>query len=109
MQTVDLSKAEPGPTKSDLRTVLRAWAGDRRVLAAAGLAVIGAGLALGWNWLVAAGIAPLIVAAAPCLLMCAFGLCMMGKGQQGCGPQKASVAEDDANTEIGSNRPVAKS
>jgi hypothetical protein len=55
---------------------------DRRVLAGAGLAVAGSGLALGWDWLAAVGIAPLIVSAAPCLLMCAFGLCMMGRGHQ---------------------------
>jgi hypothetical protein len=55
---------------------------DRRVLAGIGLAVVGSGLALGWNWLTAVGVAPLIVSAAPCLLMCALGLCMMGRGHQ---------------------------
>jgi hypothetical protein len=55
---------------------------DRRIVAAAGLAVAGSGVALGWDWLTAIGIAPLIVSAAPCLLMCALGLCMMGRGHQ---------------------------
>ena len=35
-----------------------------------------AGLFLGWEWLVAVGAASLIVAVAPCLVMCALGLCM---------------------------------
>lgn len=60
----------------------RSWMRDRRVLAGAGLVIGGSGLALGWDWLTAIGVAPLIVSAAPCLLMCAFGLCMMGRGDQ---------------------------
>lgn len=62
--------------------VVRSWVRDRRVLAGAGLAVAGSGFALGWNWLTAIGVAPLIVSAAPCLLMCALGLCMMGRSHQ---------------------------
>jgi hypothetical protein len=30
----------------------------------------------GWDWLVAAGLATTVVALAPCLAMCALGLCM---------------------------------
>jgi hypothetical protein len=55
---------------------------DRRVLGGTGLAVAGSGLVLGWDWLTVIGIAPLILSAAPCLLMCALGLCMMGRGHQ---------------------------
>jgi len=33
--------------------------------------------ALNWGWLVAAGIAPVLVAVAPCAIMCALGLCGM--------------------------------
>lgn len=40
------------------------------------LALIGAGLAWQWSFLVALGVAPLLVSVAPCLAMCAFGLCM---------------------------------
>lgn len=29
-----------------------------------------------WSWLVALGIAPLLLALAPCAAMCALGLCM---------------------------------
>jgi membrane protein DedA with SNARE-associated domain len=35
---------------------------------------LGAGLALNWSWPVAAGVAPLLVALAPCAAMCALGL-----------------------------------
>lgn len=64
---------------------LRSWIGNRRVLAVAGLGITGGGLALGWDWLTTVGIAPLIVSAAPCLIMCALGLCMMGRGHQASG------------------------
>jgi hypothetical protein len=40
-----------------------------------------AALYAGWDWLVAAGLATTIVALAPCLAMCALGLCM-GKGKK---------------------------
>jgi hypothetical protein len=70
------------PTATFPPDIVRSWLRDRRVLAGAGLAVTGSGVALGWDWLTAVGVAPLIVSAVPCLLMCAFGLCMMGWGNQ---------------------------
>jgi hypothetical protein len=48
-----------------------------------------AGLALGWNWLVAAGIAPILIAMLPCLAMCALGLCMHRGGEQSCSAENA--------------------
>jgi hypothetical protein len=65
------------------RGVLRSWIGNRYVLAIVGLAVAGSGLALGWSWLTAIGIAPLIVSTAPCLVMCAVGACMMCRRNPG--------------------------
>ena len=52
-----------------------------RIAIVVGLVVIagGGGLALGgWGWLVAAGLAPIILSLLPCLVMCGLGLCMMG-------------------------------
>jgi hypothetical protein len=71
---------------------------DRRVLAGAGLAVAGSGLALGWDWLTAVGVAPLIVSAAPCLLMCALGLCMMGRGHPANSRSPGEVPGEPANS-----------
>ncbi|QRM34685.1 hypothetical protein [Microvirga sp. VF16] len=45
-----------------------------RVAAAITLAV--PALWLGWPWLVAVGVAPLLVSFAPCAIMCALGLCV---------------------------------
>jgi hypothetical protein len=83
---------------------LRSWISDRRVLAVAGLAVIGGGLAVGWDWLAAVGVAPLIVSAAPCLIMCALGLCMMGRGRQASSnPPVTGAAEPPARAETDSS------
>jgi len=55
-----------------------------------GLAIVATGLALGWNWLTAAGVAPLILSLAPCAAMCAVGACAMSRGGTTCTkPEKA--------------------
>ena len=53
---------------------------DRRGLIISGIAIVGAGAALNWGWLTAVGAAPLLLALAPCALMCALDLCMKGSG-----------------------------
>ncbi|WGS21087.1 MULTISPECIES: hypothetical protein [unclassified Bradyrhizobium] len=45
------------------------------LLAVAGLALIGI-TAASWSWLVAAGIASVLLSVLPCLVMCGLGLCM---------------------------------
>ena len=52
------------------------WSNPRNLLIGAMLAGGAGALVLGWDWLVAAGMASIIIAAAPCLVMCALGLCM---------------------------------
>ena len=54
------------------------WLTPRRKWIIAGLAVIGAGLALNWGWLTAMGAAPILLAILPCAVMCALGMCMSG-------------------------------
>ena len=88
MQSIEIAKPPVDSTG-----LLRSWIADRRLLAVAGLAVTGVGLALGWGWLGAVGVAPLIVSAAPCLVMCALGLCMMGRSHQACSSQPAQAGE----------------
>ncbi|EIG62832.1 hypothetical protein [Bradyrhizobium sp. WSM1253] len=45
------------------------------LLAVAGLALVGIAAA-SWSWLVAAGIASVLLSVLPCLVMCGLGLCM---------------------------------
>lgn len=57
-----------------------AWLSPRNVLIGA-IALGGAtGLLFGWNWLVAAGFASVILGLLPCLVMCALGMCMSRMG-----------------------------
>ncbi|MER9580927.1 hypothetical protein [Mesorhizobium sp. M0276] len=72
MTTTELTQAnEASPGSSIRRTLAR-----RRGLIAAGAAVVVGGIAFNWTWLVAAGIAPLLISVLPCVAMCALGLCM---------------------------------
>jgi hypothetical protein len=107
MDSVEMTKPEPAlrcvvgpmtvsccPPFSPIqlpRGVLRSWIGNRYVLGVVGLVVVGSGLALGWGWLTAVGIAPVIVSVAPCLVMCAVCLGMMCRHSQG------GVAEHSQN------------
>lgn len=63
---------------------LRTWIRSPRGLIILAIALVGAGLAFGWNWLVAVGAAPLILSLAPCAAMCALGICVMGRGNSSC-------------------------
>ena len=96
MAAIDIVKHSPQAENSRVRTradQLRDW-----VIVVA-LAIIGAGLALGWNWVVAAGLAPLLLSLAPCAAMCALGVCMMAKGNASCAKQgSAENAEPPAAT-----------
>ena len=64
---------------------LPAWATRNRLMMAGGAVVIG-GLALNWGWLTAIGVAPILLAVAPCAIMCALGLCMMGMKKTSAAP-----------------------
>jgi hypothetical protein len=100
MQSIEIAKPPSGSPTHDRIGVFRSWIGDRRVLAVTGLAVSATGLALGWDRLTAVGIAPLIVSAAPCLIMCALGLCMMGRNHQsGSSQPKPEAGELPTRTE----------
>lgn len=79
------------------RALLAHYLRNRKVLAALAVAIVGAGLALNWSWLVAAGIAPILLALAPCAAMCALGLCMSRMGGKSCDSKNANAApKDDA-------------
>jgi len=50
------------------------------MLLALGSLAVATGLFFGgWAWLVAAGLAPVILSVLPCLVMCALGVCTMGR------------------------------
>ena len=71
----------------------RHYLGNRWVLLALGAGVLVVGAALNWSWLVAAGIAPILIGVLPCLVMCGLGACMM------CRSEKQSPSSPDAANE----------
>lgn len=54
--------------------------GRRTALVALASVGVAAGVYFGWSWFVTAGLAPIILALAPCAAMCALGLCMHRPG-----------------------------
>ncbi len=82
------------------------YAGGRRGLLILAAVAVGAGLYSSWGWLAAIGVAPLLLALAPCAAMCALGLCMSrGIGKSSSAESKAAdqgtksgaIAEPEAN------------
>jgi hypothetical protein len=65
------------PLGREALNIARYYLGNRWALLALGGGALAIGAGLNWSWLVAAGIAPILIAAAPCALMCALGLCAM--------------------------------
>ena len=64
-----------GPGVRNILAGLRRHLGGRRILWLIAAVALAAGLTLRWNWLVAAGVAPIIVGLLPCAAMCALGFC----------------------------------
>lgn len=79
------------------------YLGGRRGLIVLTLAAVVVGLALNWSWLVAVGVAPLLISLAPCAVMCALGLCMSRMGGQSCSTQSSSTNKE---TEVRSSPSV---
>jgi hypothetical protein len=72
----------------------RAWwylGGQRAPIILAIIAVV-TGTALSWSWLVAVGIAPILLSILPCLVMCGLGLCMNRLIGRSCGTSSSHHA-----------------
>lgn len=80
-------------TQAGLRPAWKARLGlsHRRTWLILGALLLVGGAALNWSWLVAVGIAPLLLAVAPCAAMCGLGLCMKGGGS--CKKQNAEPTQ----------------
>ena len=76
MTTSDSTKPADTSLGRDLLGAARYYLGTRRAIAVSAIVAAPVGVGFGWNWLVAAGIAPILLTALPCLVMCGFGLCM---------------------------------
>lgn len=80
-----VNQPQERPLSRDLWLLSRHWLSQRRVQLLLGALLLGLGGWFNWDWLVAAGLAPLILAIAPCAVMCLLGMCMhKGHGSSGC-------------------------
>ena len=75
--------------------LLRHYLGGRRGLVVLAVAAVGIGLYFSWGWLAAVGVAPLLLALAPCAAMCALGLCMNRGGGKSCSTDSKPVDAKD--------------
>ncbi|MES1956249.1 hypothetical protein [Salinisphaera hydrothermalis] len=69
------------------------WIKRQRLLLG-GIAIVGLGLAFGWNWLAAVGALPILLSTLPCLVM--MGFCM--KGMQSCSKKEQTPESADAES-----------
>lgn len=103
------TKSENASLTHDILSAARYYMGNRRVLLVLAVVAAVAGLALNWNWLVAIGLAPILLSTLPCLVMCAFGVCMMHRSGKDQAPvireaieKGASLAGEGALQSVGS-------
>lgn len=75
----------------------KSWLDGRRGMIVLAALVAAAGIASGWSWLVAVGVAPILLSLLPCAAMCALGLCMMPKSSQPrvSGDRPGAIVERD--------------
>lgn len=87
MSLSESTKAKEASLTRDVLSAARYYLGNRWALLILGSLAVTIGLSFGgWSWLVAAGLAPLVLSLLPCTVMCVFGVCMM------CHPNKAQSA-----------------
>jgi hypothetical protein len=101
MTTSQSTNAADASPARDLRYVARYYlAGWRGVLVLTVVAAL-VGIGFSWGWLVAAGIAPILLSTLPCLIMCGLGLCML------CRSGEKQTAARDAAGAATSSAPLA--
>ena len=88
--TSTTSNGSGGSLGGDILRYIRHLLQDRRVMLGIGAVVLVAGAFFNWGWLVTIGVAPLLLAFAPCAAMCALGLCAMGGGKKDVAPQASA-------------------
>jgi len=103
MSTSRLPRVVERAAPRSLLDTLRPYVEGRRGLIALATVAIVAGLALNWNWLVTAGIAPVLLAALPCVAMCALGLCMRHGAGKSRGTEMPSGKAGEGSADEGTS------
>lgn len=98
MTSIQFPATNRADSSTGLLAALRRFLGSRRGILVLAAITVGAGLALGWGWLVAAGLAPVVLALLPCLVMCGLGLCMNKATGASCEQRSNRPLEERRNT-----------
>ena len=84
---------------------IRHHLGNRRFLLAAAIVALVAGAAFNWGWLVALGIAPVLLSLLPCLIMCGLGVgcmkMMAGSGEKQSGQSDTAAGTVESSAALG--------
>lgn len=101
MTTPQTSEKPQTSLTQDLLRTAQYYLGNRRgLMIVAGIAIVG-GLTFNWGWLVAAGIAPILISLLPCVAMCAIGVCCMKKSVDQSGRAEAT---EETSSQLTSKR-----
>ena len=98
MTVSDPAGGAPRSFAGELLYAVRYYLGGRIGLIAVAAAALGLSAYFNWGWLVAIGLAPILVSALPCVAMCALGLCMSGRSKN---PIDESVSTQNPLDESG--------
>ena len=111
MNAIDPAGTAAPSLGRDLVAAARYYLGGRRGLLILGGVAVVSGLVSSWGWLVAAGVAPLLLSVLPCVAMCALGLCMHQMSGGAKAPEQDASAEPDSRQlalDIGGPEPAAR-
>lgn len=106
MTTTRLPEIRETALTRDLLVAARYYLGGRRGLFVVATVTIGAGLVFNWSWLVAAGIAPILLTALPCVAMCALGLCMNKMAGQSCSTETTASRQVEPTADAPRTAPM---
>jgi hypothetical protein len=105
MALSDTAKTQSSALAQELLRVARSYIGGWRALLLLAVLAVSASAALNWSWLVAAGVAPALLTALPCIAMCGLGMCAnrLTRGSCSAHPSRTSAVTptDAAPTDAG--------
>ena len=101
MQRQSEGPNQPRQTTLSQDLVALAWygLGSRTGKLVIGVGIAAGGIFFGWDWLVVAGLAPVVLGVLPCVAMCAAGLCMNRTGGKSCSSITNVTGNTEANTQ----------
>jgi hypothetical protein len=109
--TSQSTNAADAPPARELLYLVRCYLSGWRGVVVLTIVAALVGIGLSWNWLVAAGVAPILLATLPCLVMCGLGLCMNKLFGDSCaseppGSKTAEPMRSEAATNIAGTEPL---